>query len=658
MLSNLLLAANSTIAICYFAIAFLIWLGLKRGQQNLSKNPLVVATAAIFFTCALGHSAHVLLMVEGDRHNSLPLLGIQLGVDLITASVAVTFLALRQHYSVLIDGSFLLDQTRSQLAAANEKLAKVNVNLEHLVAERTTQLQQTNQELNREITERKQNEAALRQSQERLKLALEVGKMVYWDWDIAQDYLSVSENQAPSYGWTPDPNKGSYAEFYQRVHPEDKDAIALAVSAAIEDGTLNVEFRMILPDGSTRWMTSRGQVFYNGAGVAVRMLGTSMDISDRKQIEADLQQSNSILRTVVDSTTDAIFMKDLQSRYVFINSAGANAVGKPVEDIVGKDDTGIFPDDIALPIMENERRLIASGGNQTYEDLVSKRGELRTFLAVKTLCRNKQGKVIGVVGIARDITDRKHAEQQIKELNQDLERRVAERTKQLEAANKELEAFSYSVSHDLRAPLRSIDGFSLALAERYVEQLDDKGKHYLQRVRAASQRMGELIDDLLHLSRVTRSEMQCQTVDLSAMVQAIAADLQQTEPERQVEFSYAPEVVVQGDPRLLRVVFENLLNNAWKFTAKKLHPKIEFGTTPQSDGTIAYYVSDNGAGFDMTYANNLFGAFQRLHTIDEFPGTGIGLATVKRIIHRHGGRVWAEGLVEQGATFYFTLADQ
>ncbi len=658
MLSNLLLAANSTIATCYFAIAFLIWLGLKRGQQNLLKNPLVVTTAAIFFTCALGHSAHVLLMVEGDRHNSLPLLGIQLGADWLTASVAVTFLALRQHYSVLIDGSFLLIQTRSELAAANEKLAKVNANLEHLVAERTAQLEQTNQDLNREITERKQNEAALRQSQERLKLALEVGKMVYWDWDIAKDYLSVSENQVPIYARTPDPNKGGYAEFYERVHPEDKDAIAKAVSAAIKDGTLDVEFRMILPDGSSRWMMSRGQVFYNGAGVAVRMLSTSMDISDRKQIEADLQQSNSILRTVVDSTTDAIFMKDLQSRYVFINSAGANAVGKPVEDIVGKDDTGIFPYDIAIPIMENERKLIASGGNQTYEDVVLKRGELRIFLAVKTLCRNEQGKVIGVVGISRDITDRKRAEQQIKELNQDLERRVAERTKQLEAANKELEAFSYSVSHDLRAPLRGIDGFSLALVERYAQQLDDKGKHYLQRIRAASQRMGELIDDLLHLSRVTRSEMQCQTVDLSAMVQAIAADLQPTEPERQVEFSYAPRVVAQGDPRLLRVVFENLLNNAWKFTAKKLHPKIEFGTLPQSDGTIAYYVSDNGAGFDLAYANNLFGAFQRLHTIDEFPGTGVGLATVKRIIHRHGGRVWAEGLVEQGATFYFTLADQ
>jgi len=249
-----------------------------------------------------------------------------------------------------------------------------------------------------------------------------------------------------------------------------------------------------------------------------------------------------------------------------------------------------------------------------------------------------------------------HAQQDtIHGLNTNLERRVAERTAQLEAANKELEAFSYSVSHDLRAPLRSIDGFSQALLEDYADKLDGEGKDYLKRVRAATQRMGKLIEDILNLSRVTRTEIHLETVDLSAMAQAIIAELQRSQPESHPEFVAAEGIVAEGDGGLLKVALENLLGNAWKFSGKRAQAKIEFGTT-RHDGNPAYFVRDNGAGFDMTYASKLFGVFQRLHDMTEFKGTGIGLATVQRIIHRHGGRVWAEGKVEEGATFYFTLS--
>jgi hypothetical protein len=227
----------------------------------------------------------------------------------------------------------------------------------------------------------------------------------------------------------------------------------------------------------------------------------------------------------------------------------------------------------------------------------------------------------------------------------------------LEAANKELEAFSYSVSHDLRAPLRSIDGFSQALLEDCVDQLDEEGKDNLQRVRAATQRMGELIDDMLNLSRVARKEIRVETVDLSAMAQTIAAELRRSQPERQVELVIAEGMVADGDSGLLKAALENLLGNAWKFTGKRSEAKIEFGITRQ-DGISAYFVRDNGAGFDPAYADKLFGAFQRLHDAHEFIGTGIGLATVQRIIHRHGGQVWAESEVGKGATFYFTLSDQ
>ncbi|HON72569.1 MAG TPA: ATP-binding protein, partial [bacterium] len=207
---------------------------------------------------------------------------------------------------------------------------------------------------------------------------------------------------------------------------------------------------------------------------------------------------------------------------------------------------------------------------------------------------------------------------------------------------------------DLRAPLRSIDGFSQALLEDYEDKLDEQGKDYLRRVRAATQRMSQLIDDLLNLSRISRTEMHYEEVNLTAIAKAIAAELQKTQPERQVEFVIGENIVARGDSHLLRIVLDNLLRNAWKFTSKHPHARIEFGTI-QQDGRLVYYVRDNGAGFDMNYANKLFTPFQRLHKSTEFEGTGIGLATVQRIIHRHGGSVWAEGEVEKGATFYFTL---
>lgn len=249
-----------------------------------------------------------------------------------------------------------------------------------------------------------------------------------------------------------------------------------------------------------------------------------------------------------------------------------------------------------------------------------------------------------------DVTERKRAEDELREQRDHLEYLAS----QLTAANRELEAFSYSVSHDLRAPLRSINGFCNTLMEDYAGMLDAQGKNYFQRVCAASQYMGQLIDDLLNLSRVTRSEMCRETVNLSALAKTIAQELRETQPGRKVEFVITHELVTSGDPNLLRIAFKNLLSNAWKFTRKRPHASIEFGIT-QGNEKPMYFIRDNGAGFDMAFVNKLFGAFQRLHSSTEFEGTGIGLAIVQRIIHRHGGRIWAEGDVDKGATFYFTI---
>jgi len=253
--------------------------------------------------------------------------------------------------------------------------------------------------------------------------------------------------------------------------------------------------------------------------------------------------------------------------------------------------------------------------------------------------------------MAKEIAERKRAEEAL------LKAKAATdaANQGLELVNKELEAFSYSVSHDLRAPLRSIDGFSQAVIEDYADRLDDQAKDYLNRVRAATQRMGHLIDDMLALARVTRAEMRRETVDLSALAGDVLAELRKSEPDRRVECHIEPGLVAEGDTRLLRVALVNLLGNAWKFTGKQARARIEFGAHPQKTGGPAYFVRDNGAGFDMTYAGKLFGAFQRLHTSQEFPGTGVGLATVQRVVHRHGGQVWAESAVGKGATFYFTL---
>ena len=377
------------------------------------------------------------------------------------------------------------------------------------------------------------------------------------------------------------------------------------------------------------------------------------DVTARKLAEEKMLQSEERFRLLVEGVKDyAILMLDPEGRVVSWNEGAQRIKGYTAAEIIGQPYSRFFtPEDVEAGAPARQLEMARRNGrfeNQGWR--VRKDGSRFWADVIVTAMYGPQGELRGYSKVARDITERRKAEEKVRALSESERQHALE----LEAANKELEAFSYSVSHDLRAPLRSIDGFSLALIEDYGDKLDAEAKAHLERIRAATERMAQLIDDLLKLARVTRSEMRNEAVDLSALAQVILAEFQTLEPERSVECVVQDGVACRGDPQLLRVVLENLLGNAWKFTTKKPKAKIEFGMF-QRDGERVYFVRDDGQGFDMTYVDKLFGTFQRLHSMTEFPGTGIGLASVRRIIHRHGGRTWAEGAEHQGATFFFTL---
>ena len=383
-------------------------------------------------------------------------------------------------------------------------------------------------------------------------------------------------------------------------------------------------------------------------------LGVLRDITERKQTEERLRAASLYARSLIEASLDPLVTISPVGTITDVNHATEEVTGVARDGLIGTDFADYFTDPDQA--RTGYQQVLAEGLVRDYPLTIRHRnGHTTDVLYNATVYRNESGKVQGVFAAARDITERNRAEEEIRRLNVDLERRVKERTAELEAANKELEAFSYSVSHDLRAPLRGMNGFSQAVVEDYGHQLDERGRGYLNRIRAASQHMGKLIDDLLNLSRLTRGELHAEEVDLSALAEGVVEELRASEPARSVRWVIAPGVRAPGDPRLLRVVLENLLGNAWKFTGKRPTARIEFGAVTTPEGDPAFFVRDDGVGFDMAYGDKLFGAFQRLHPADQFEGTGIGLATVQRIVRRHGGRVWAEGRVEQGACFYFTL---
>lgn len=449
--------------------------------------------------------------------------------------------------------------------------------------------------------------------------------------------------------------------FQDMTHPDDVpldlDNMRRLLAGYIPAYTR--EKRCLRKDGSEVWINITVTLVRTHSGAPDYFISVMEDIRVRKQAVEALKDSERFFRKVLDGLPVMAATLSPQGELLFVNKSALIAGGVSPEDVIGKPVVESYWVAWSAPAqlrLSDALRRTAAGEIVRYEDQMRIVGDQRIDVEIALVpLRDVQGNITHIIGSCFDITQSKRAAAEIRTLNAQLEQRVQERTAQLAAANQELEAFAYSVSHDLRSPLRAIDGFSQVLMEDYAAHLDAAGKIYLERVCAATQRMGVLIDDLLLMSRVTRQEMTRKDVNLSALVQEIVAELTQNEPQRAVEVVIAPNVQGVGDARLLRVVLDNLLNNAWKYTSKKAAARVEFGVMQQAHERV-YFVRDNGVGFDMRYASKLFGAFQRMHKAEEFPGTGVGLATVARVVHRHAGRIWAEAVLGQGSIFYFTLA--
>jgi PAS domain S-box-containing protein len=514
-----------------------------------------------------------------------------------------------------------------------------------------------------DISDRKQAEEAVRESEAQFRaLANAIPQLcwmanadgwIFWYNDRWYEYTGTTPEQMQRCGW-------------QSVHdPEALPKVLERWEGSIASGDpLDMVFPLRGADGAFRPFLTRVMPVRDQDGKIARWFGTNTDISEQRKTEEALRDSRAKLEAALASMTEAVFISDTEGRFIHFNEAFATfhrfrgkeecsktfAEYPAILDVLLADGTPAPIDMWAVP------RALRGETASNAEYILRRKDTGESWIGSYSFgpISGPDGRIAGSVVVARDITDRKRAEEEIRRLNTELGQRVLERTAELETANKELEAFAYSVSHDLRAPLRGIDGWSLALVEDYGSHLEQRALEYLGRVRSETQRMGHLIDDLLQLSRITRAEMHRDAVDLSRVTETIAVRLREAHPQRRLEFAIQPGLKAYGDARLLEVALTNLLENAVKFTGPRTPARIEFETV-ECAGKTAFVVRDNGVGFDMAYAGTLFGAFQRLHSDTEFPGTGIGLATVQRVIRRHGGRIWAEAEPDRGASFYFTI---
>jgi PAS domain S-box-containing protein len=529
-----------------------------------------------------------------------------------------------------------------------------------------------NRKLEHEMMERAKAEKALADSEQRWQFALEGSGDGVWDWHIPADRLIYSRRYKEILGY--DENEwgtiasgtagGSTQERSSRIHAEDVEQVMAEQRRCLQKGqAMVIEYRIRCKDGSFKWVLERGKIVRRAAGgTPLRMVGTLTDITERKLADAELRRSRSRLKAIFDSASAGFSVVDRNGYFIQVNEVFAAMLGYTQEEMdLKKLSEVIHPDDAAAT---QEKLAALVRGEIQYCKLekryLRKDGTYFWGEVALTSIRNALGEFEAVFGVVIDTSERKHNEEEIRLLNTNLEQRVRERTVQLEAANRELSGYAYSISHNLRAPLRSLNSFSQILLEHYHDSIDAEGQDYLKRLRSASKRMSGQVDGLIKLSQVTRSEMVITTVNLSLLANELIGELRATQPERSVEVVIPPDLIARADFELLRLALRHLLENAWKFTTREAAStrkdisRIEIGVF-EKDAKPVYFIRDNGRGFNMAYADKLFQIFQHLHHHDELEGAGIGLAIVERIVDRHGGKIWAEGAEGKGATFYFTL---
>jgi len=590
------------------------------------------------------------LLVEVDRSEAAtPVRSLQLYV-LFTAIVIVALISAL----VLYFFRLVIRQLKA-LASASAEMASGNYGV-RVPVKSSDEIGLLSEAFNTMAREIKQRTDALAESEERFRGIMENTTSVVYVKDPDCRYLFINKRYEELFGITNGEIRGK--SDYDIFPAEAAKAFCSNDLKALASGR-PLEFEEIAPheDGPHTYVSVKFRLM-GADGRPYAVAGISTDITELKRSHEALVKSEESLENAqriahignwdLDIVANELRWSDEIYRIFGVAPQEFGATYEAFLGFVHPDDRDYVQSCVNEALIEKrpysiDHRILLPDGA---EKVVHEQGEV-TF--------DPSGKPLKMSGTVQDITERKRAEDEVRKLAAELEERVARRTAQLEAANSELEAFSYSVAHDLKSPLRIISGFSQMLLKDYSERLDTTGADYLRRLHAASHRMGQLIDALLKLSQVMKAEMRSERVYLSGMARAIAADLRRVQPERKAEFVIEENLSAQGDSGLLRIVMENLVGNAWKFTGKRDVARIEFGSAGERDGRTVFFVRDNGAGFEMKYAEKLFDPFQRLHGPDEFPGTGIGLATVSRIIQRHGGEIWAEGEKDRGAAFYFTL---